>query len=178
MIGGVRATTFEVSCANPFDQEATLDIRRGGPLVVDSGIRAFTAVGAFYGFQRDGITPAPLDLDLSAFDRLRVKFDSNDLGLNFNVVVFMRDGTSRVHAGCTIPPRPSGISFSVDLRFADDFVTELGTADWSDVDFIAVLWQPSSAIGANDYAVLSFDATDEADSAALLCHDVAASVGP
>ena len=172
MIGGVRKTYFLVPCgggANAFDQPASVDLSKGGPLVFDSGIRVFHRVEAIYGID-NGDVLLPLNLDVSGFDRLRVRFDSNDLLLNFNVVVFMRDGTARVQAGCNIEPHIQ--PFNVDLRFADDFVTQLGTPDWSDVDAIDIIFQSGSAIGANDFAVTSFSATDEVDPGARLCHDL------
>jgi hypothetical protein len=172
MIGSVRNTHFLVACgsgANPFEQPASIEISKGGPLAFDSGIRVFHRVEVVYGSDKGNVF-TPLSLDLSAFDRLRVRFDANDLVLNFNVVVFMRDGTARAQAGCNIEPHI--LPFNVDLRLASDFVTQLGTADWSDVDAIALIFQSGSAIGANDYAVTAFSATDEADPGARLCSDI------
>lgn len=172
MIGGVRNTSFLVPCgggANPFEQSASLEISKGGPLAVDSGIRVFHRLEVIYGLAKGDVF-TPLSLDVSGFDRLRVRFDSNDLVLNFNVVVLMRDGTARVQAGCNIEPHT--LPFNVDLRFASDFVTQLGTPDWSDVDAIDIIFQSGSAIGANDFAVTAFGASDEADPGARLCNDL------
>lgn len=173
MVGGVRNTFFFVPCdggANPFDQTASLEILKDGPLAFGAGIRVFHRVEVLYGFDK-GSAFDPLNLDLSGFDRLRVKFDSSDLVLNFNVVVFMQDGTSRVQAGCNL--EPGTLPFDVDLRFAEDFVTQAGTPDWSDVDAIDIIFQSGSAIGANDYAVTALSATDEADPGARFCSDLA-----
>ena len=173
MVGGVRNTSVIVPCgggANPFNQPASLEIPKGGPLAFDSGIRVFHRVEVVYGIEKGNVF-SPLDLDLSGFDRLRVKFDASDLTLNFNVVVFMRDGTARAQAGCNIEPRTA--PFNLDLRLASDFVPQLGTPDWSDVDAIAIIIQSASAVGANDYAITAFGATDEADPAARLCSDLA-----
>ena len=63
--------------------------------------------------------------------------------------------------------------FNVDLRFASDFTTYAGTPDWSDVDAIDIVFQSGSAVGANDYAVTAFSATDEADPGARFCNDLA-----
>ena len=172
MIGGVRNTFFQVPCgdgANPFDQTASLEILKDGPLAFGAGIRVFHRVEVLYGFDKGGFTP--LNLDLTGFDRLRVKFDSNDLVLNFNVVVLMQDGTSRVQAACNL--QPGTLPFNVDLRFAEDFATQTGTPDWSDVDAVDIIFQSGSAIGANDYAVTAFNATDEADPGARFCSDLA-----
>ena len=172
MLGGVRNTSLLVPCgdaSNPFEQAASLEISKGGPLALGSGIRVFHRVEVVYGIDKGNVF-APLSLDLSGFDRLRLRFDANDLVLNVNVVVFMRDGTARAQAGCNVEPRT--LPFNLDLRLASDFVTQLGSADWSDVDAIALIFQSGSAIGANDYAVTAFAATDEADLSARLCGDL------
>jgi hypothetical protein len=173
MVGGVRNTFFSVPCdvgANAFDQTASLEIMKDGPLAFGAEIRVFHRVEVIYGIDHGNVF-TPLNLDLTGFDRLRVKFDSNDLGLNFNVVVLMHDGTSLVQAACNLDP--GSVPFNVDLRFKEDFLTQAGTPDWSDVDLIDVIFQSGSAIGANDYAVTAFSATDEVDPGAHFCDDLA-----
>ena len=171
MVGGVRNTYLSVPCgggANPFGETASLQIGEHGPLASGAGIRVFHRLEVVYGVEKGNVF-SPLDLDLEGFDRLRLKFDSNDLPLNFNVVVFMRDGTSRVQAGCNL--QPGTLPFNVDLRFASDFVTHAGTPDWRDVDAIDIIFQSAGPVGANDYAVVAFSATDEVDAGARFCSD-------
>jgi hypothetical protein len=173
MVGGVRGTVFIVHCNNPFDQPATLDIAKGGPaLVLDSGVRVGGAVDVQYGYNTNGGLH-PLNLDLSQYNLLRFRFDSSDHVVNFNVIVFMHTDDAarqaRVHGACNLQPGPAnGAPFNVDMPF-NLFRTELGTADWSDVDEIVLEFVSASNIGGNDYAVTSFSASDTPDPTAVVC---------
>lgn len=150
VIGCYRLTRFIVPSANPFNQTATLDIRRQGALVVSTDYKVPHRLEVKYGVDALGEN-APLNLNLSGsgYDRFRVRFDANDSVVNFNIVVFT--GTAFAQLGYNV--EAGNLPFDVDFPFADFGV---GTGvDFHDIDFIVLVLQSGNAIGSNDYAITS-----------------------
>jgi hypothetical protein len=152
MIGGFRKTAFLIP-SNPFNQHGTLDIRRGGPMLVDMGTRVSHRLELVYGFDSKGEVVAPLNLNLSDYDRFRLNFDSNDLDLNFNMLVHSNSGATHSVYKTTIHANTN--PFAVGIPFGEF----TGAADFTDVDLIVLVFQSSSAMGSNDFAVRSLVAT-------------------
>jgi len=145
--GGVRRAVLNV-VVNPFGRPAGLDIREGH-LVVDTGIRTHHSLTLLYGWNADR-SPADLNLDLRAFDRLRLHFDAVDRDTAGAVVVWTGGGIVSVPLGA-----PAGEDFCMDLPFAD-FAGD--PADWSDVQHIAIVIQSGGLAPAHDYAIRSISA--------------------
>jgi len=164
MIGGFRQTHFLVAdgAGNPFNQTGTLDIRPGGPMVVDMGTRVFHRLEVYYGVGPDGAI-APLNLNLSGFDRFVVNFDCSDSVLNFNLQIFSDSGATYSTLGYNLDPNQD--PFSVDFPFA----SFKGEANFSDVDLIVLIFQAGNVMGAQDFAITSLSA------ATPLSNDVAGS---
>jgi hypothetical protein len=152
MAGGFRHTRF-LSAFNPLHRPASLQIGRGW-VFVEAGVKAFHRLELTYGVDAKG-GAAPLNLDLSAYDRFRLRFAASDLMQNINVVVFTHDGVGRAQLGFNQAPGPE--PFDLDFPFAD-FVDQLGEADFSDVDHIVVVIQDGNAFGSSDYALTGFTA--------------------
>jgi len=167
MIGGERVTVFEVcqsspcGAENPFDQDATAQIRPGSPsaLIYSAGYKLGPRLDVQYG------TFTPLQLNLDSYDRFRINFDGSDLVVNFNIVVFTPSGWRQT--GCNLSASTNPVS--IDFPFAD--FTGPGNPDFSDVMAIDFIFQTGSAIGANDFAVTSLEAIPTgAPSAEVICH--------
>ncbi len=169
MVGGERLTVFFVcppgpcGASNPFDQEAGFQIRPGSPsaLIYSAGYKTGPRVDVQYG------TNTPLQLNLGQYDRFRVNFDGSDLFVNFNILVFTPSGW--LQSGCNLAASTNPVS--IDFPFAD-FLGP-GTLDFTNINAIDFIFQTSSAIGANDFAVTSFEAIPNAAPAAqITCHGI------
>ena len=152
MAGGARRTAFIVA-GNQLHQTATMHFLNQGMLTVETGSRLFHRLEVAYGVDPYTGANKPLGLNLTPYDRFRVHFDTNDLGLNFNIVVFFDNGSRYVSLGYNVNPNPSGLAFDQDFKFAD-FSGVSGT-DWAHVDYIVLVFQSASAVGGNDFAVKS-----------------------
>lgn len=152
--GCFRLTHFIVPPDNQFNQHATLNIRRQGTLIVSSDYKVFHRLEVTYGVDAQGQN-APLNLNLrgGGYDRFRVHFDGNDLGVNFNIVVF--DGSGNISSrGFNVDAGTN--PFDQDFLF-DDFVSNGTPADFTTIAFITLVFQSGSAMGSNDYAITSFE---------------------
>ena len=167
MAGGTRRTRLIVSnpgancnLSNKYRQTASLQVKPVGAMILNSDNRVFHRLEVLYG--QDALNNIqPLNLDLTEGNlnnrRIRIAFDSMDVGVNFNIVVFMNDGSSRTQCGINFSPGPN--PFVMDFPLAN-FGTALGTPDYTDVDYIALIFQSGSAVGSNDYAVKSVITTN------------------
>ena len=102
---------------------------------------------------RRGRMPAPLNADLSCYDRFRLHFASSDLPLNINVEVKSASSPAVYQCGVNTPVNQLD-GFDVDFEF-ENFVTndpEKPPADWTDIDRVLLLIQNPSQVAANDYA--------------------------
>jgi hypothetical protein len=155
MIGGKRLTVFSVCQSNPcglqnmFGQTASFQIRSKtkiapSVLIFSSGYYTSPRLDVEYG------SAGPLQLDLSNYDRLRVNFHGNDLVVNFNIVAF--SGTKYSQTGCNLTASTNQVS--IDFPFA--YFTS--GADFSNISAFDFIFQSGSAVGAEDWAVTSFQA--------------------
>jgi hypothetical protein len=155
MVGGFRRTNFLVA-PFPVVHPGLLQIRSGGPLIVSCGYKVAHRLDIGYGLDGNGGN-VPLNLDLSAYNRLVVDFDASDAGLNFNIVLFWASGAFYAIQGFNLGA--SNVPFSVNFPFAD-FIPGVPSVplDVSDIDYIAVIAQTGTPIGSNDYAITSIKA--------------------
>lgn len=151
MVGGARETFYsvchQVPCSaaeNPFGQTATVKIGRNSgispALVFSSGYKVVPDLQVFYG------TSAPLQLDLTPYDRLRVTFDGLIQIVNFNLQLYSPTGNGQL--GCNLPPL-TPLSFTEDFPLAD-FVPN--TIDFGNISRIALLTE------SGEYAITKFEA--------------------
>ena len=170
MLGRRRVTRFE-SRPNRWRMPATMVIPADGkaPLVVSSGYKGFTALYIQYGLIRAGQT-APLNADLSCYDRFRLHFASSDLPLNINVEVKSASSPAVYQCGVNTPVNQLD-GFDVDFEF-ENFVTndpEKPPADWTDIDRVLLLIQNASQVAANDYALSSITLVASEPDAQVAC---------
>lgn len=174
MVGGHRETALLVcppgpcGLANQFGQTGSIQIRPAtkfapSALVYSAGFRVSPRVDVVYGLA------APLNLALApTYDRIRVNFYASDLIVNFNIVAFT--GGLYSQTGCNLNPSIGPVSIDFPLA---DFTPGSGTpgADFTNVSSIDFILQSGSAVGANDWAVTSFEAIPVgAPPAAITCH--------
>jgi len=168
LAGGVRSMLLRTT-GNPFHQPAEVDVVNnptgGGALVLTSGAREFIRLEYYYGFNLTGAQFVPLGLYPTAdCDRIRFTFDSNARGLNFNVEFLApRNGVHnamRFISGVNIDQGPSTNPFCVDFpfsRFSGVLVSDGSpvSPDFSSsgIDFIMMIMQSGSNIGADNFAV-------------------------
>jgi hypothetical protein len=167
MLGGSRYTDFVVCeptpCHTAFNQPGSFQIRpdrRGtSALIHSAGYKVYPRLVVEYGAAN------PLQLNLSgSYDRLRVNFDGSDQVVNFNIVVFSPSGYYQ--SGCNLDLGTNPVS--VDFPLAD-FSNSGG--DFTNVSTIAYVMQTGSAVGANDWAITSFEAVPAgAPPAQIICH--------
>jgi len=158
MLGGRRATRF-VSAPNEYRLPATMLVapNHKPALIVSSGYLGFSQLWVSYGVRGAGQL-APLNADLSCYDRFRVHFAAADLPLNINVEVQSASSPSVYQCGVnTVADQLNG--FYVDFKFSC-FVTNDPAhppVDWADIDRILLLIQNASQVAANDYAISSME---------------------
>jgi len=145
MPGGVREIYMSVE-ADALAQPTMITVDGQGDLVVSSGLKSYWGAYLLYGWDLDGL-PAPLDLDLSGYDSIRLDFGSND-AVTVGGVQLWNDG-----AGATADwyAEPSYTPFSVDVPF-----TALDTPlSLDSVDQIVVLLQTGAPNAGNDLQLSS-----------------------
>ena len=177
MVGGTRLTHMTINepplClgGNPYRQTASLQVRKEGMLLLNNDYGVHARLDMRYGQDKSGAN-APLNLDLtegSLNDRIRLTFKGNDLYKNSQITVYMHDGTSRSSCGFYVPPMTDNIPFTMDFPFSIFNVEPaLGPSDYTDVDYISLMFQSGSAIGSNDLALTSVVATNGASPATIL----------
>jgi hypothetical protein len=144
ILGGVRCTHFKVT-DNPFNRPSHLDIR-GGRLVVDNAIRSEHATWLLYGWDEACGPRGMSNLDLSQHEGLRFDFGGLDQDTAGAIVVWGGGGISSIPFGVA-----AGGPRHVDVRRADFS----GSAEWTDVNYIAIVIQSGGAVPSHDYAIRS-----------------------
>jgi hypothetical protein len=153
ILGGIRCMQLRVT-GNPLGRRATVEVREGTPegtpgyLAVDTGVKVDHAMVLLYGYDSE-CNATGLNLDLTAYDRLRLELEAVDLGTAGAVVVFTDTGYASVPLGI-----PDGLNFTQDVLFADFS----GDADWRHVQQIAIVIQSGGLVAAHDYAIRSVSA--------------------
>ncbi|NMO20383.1 hypothetical protein HPC49_41530 [Pyxidicoccus fallax] len=157
MLGGVRGTYVLAAPELPLHQRpASLSIPPGGPLILETGFQVNHRLELVYGRDAAG-NQAPLNLDTRSYDRIRVWFDGCDVSENFNIVLFAAGGR---HYSLGINTTPEHRPFCIDFPLGKFLIPE---ADRADIDFIALILQTGSAMGATDFALRSVSLLGPAD---------------
>ena len=165
MIGGSRQTSFfacvPTNCGkwNPFGQPSSFQVRAKtkttpSALIFNGAYKSQADLAVSYGYS------APMTLDLSTYDRLRVTFDSADQAVNFNIIVWSNGGALYSQTGCWLSDPGLGTSFSVDFPFAD-FTPGGDTpgASFNGINYMEFLFDGAQgAYTGEDWAVTSFQA--------------------
>src|SRR5262245_52127515 len=103
MAGGFRLSNLVVG-ALPYgavlNRSCTLTLGKS-PALVECGAKATQRIELHYGVDQHGAS-APLNLNLTGFDRFRVVFDTIDTGLNINLEVFT--GSNYALLRYNVPP--------------------------------------------------------------------------
>ncbi len=163
MVGGHRALTFFAS-DNPGEQTLHVDVGSGAlKLAQGDGVRH--RVDMAWGVDAAGAN-APLNLDLSGEDRLRVTFLENTGLLNVNFVLFSDGGAKHWSMGLNVPARDE--RFTVDFPFSSFLagVPSDGPLPAGDIDLIAMVTQSGPA--GESYGIDSVIATVPEPSSLLL----------
>lgn len=164
IVGGVRLTSITVSQATPqFGQSTLLQIQRNGSMVISGGYKSYFGLILGYGYAADGGANR-LNVNLSgnasecqACDRFRINFDGSDSELSYVMQVHDSDGNFATYYGVeSLAGR--NLPFHVDFPFADFGQDSALPVDWNRVDFIVVLLQSGSYLGAHDFAVTGITA--------------------
>lgn len=150
ILGGLRNTWIGF-LSSPFNTETTIDVGTAG-LVVSTGACASHRLELLYG-KKNWTIETPLNLDLTPFRALRLRFGCNDLPLGFNIYLITEGpaGPAAFHWA-------THINASRDVEIPLAGMTRLGAqADLSNIDYIWMIFSPA-LFGANDYAIQSFEA--------------------
>jgi len=147
MVGGAREIVLGVT-PHPFAQETSITVLKhddAGHLIVSSGLHSSWGTYLVYGHGVAGAT-TPLDLNLSAYDTIRLDFGSNDLPTSGAIGLY----EAGEYATANWYAEPSNNPFSVDIPCAS-FTTNSGNPPpLEHVDQIVVLLQSGSANAGND----------------------------
>lgn len=157
IVGGVRQTYFSVSqpTTGGFNRSSVLDIREGGPMIIESGLKAYFGIYLCYGYDIQGNTNSlNLKLKQRGFNRFRINLDSSDLEMGYAIQVWDKNNNRATLFGEQTMKDRYSPSY-VDFPFADFESGYPNPIDWDAIDFVIVLFQSGSAIGANDFAVTS-----------------------
>ncbi len=110
---------------------------------------------------------APLNHDLSNLEKMTLTFESMDLGLNINIVLFGDSGRTRVASAQNVNRYNNHIvgfpGREVQVEFTrDSFAKQPSLPDftWDDVDYIVAIIQTGNAMHAGDYALTEFSYTE------------------
>lgn len=173
MKGGSRSITMTLcsgaACRtqNPFGDTASFKIASSrdhanpvSAMIQNTGFETYPRIDMVYGYP-----PGDLDLDLSAYDRLRVAFLGTSETINFNVELFDDTGLY-IQGGCNYGPDNG--TFTLELPFSA-FAMPGGAIDMTHVTHIDVIFQASSVIGSTEFAVSNFSASDTAQAGAAIC---------
>lgn len=155
IIGGTRETSFGVQPLGGFNEPSRLHIRQNGPLILSAAYRSSWSIYLLYGVDASG-QANPLNLDLSVYNKIRLKFDGADLDISDAVQLIDWNG-NRASLTKAISAESSGGAFFVDYPL-DEFVGVPGPIDLQHIDSIFVLLQAGTATGANDFALKSIKA--------------------
>lgn len=158
MLGSSRRTTLQV-ISNPLNRPVVLDIG-SGLSVHDNGSLAQSSLTLEYLLGSGSA-------NLSGYDRLRIRFVSNDLPLVASVYF----GSSSGQATGTFSIAP-GAGFDYDVLFSTLSIT--GTMDWSNVNMIAVKFNTSPN---GDYVLGQLQIVPEPASLIALATGVVSLVG-
>lgn len=145
MLGGFRHTYFRIG-QNPYDRPALLEIRQGG-LFAESGIRTYDAIDITYGVDAAG-QAAPMNLDLSAYDRFRLRFAASDQQHAIAITVYSGVG---IAAGELQP-------FHADPDDVEIPFSAFKGVDFTDVDHIAVVIVDANPMGSSDFGLTRISA--------------------
>lgn len=173
MQGGSRSITMDIctgsNCRaqNPFSDVASFKVAASRDpknpawaLIQNAGFEVYPRIDLVY-----GATPGHLDLDLSAYDRLRFNFMSTSETLNFNVQLFDDTGLY-IQGGCNYAAHDG--PFALELPFSA-FVKPGGPIDMTHVTYIDAIFQAASVAGANEFAVDNVSASNSTQSGASTC---------
>jgi hypothetical protein len=166
LIGGTRSTNFNVS-ANPLQQISTFQFRPD----VKNHLSAFIHNASFYAGPRVDMgygSGAPMHADFSSYRSdphglIRVNFLGLTENLNFNIQLYT--GTTWAQGGCNISAYPGAFSVELPLDKFDD-----KGINYADVNYINVIFQSSSPIGAIEFAVTSVEVSKTPKPGAVDCH--------
>lgn len=150
MLGGNRSTSMFVctpgSCG--FGQPASYEFQ---PLTGTTGVFLFNAgFGAQPRIDMQYGSGAPMSVNFTSYDRIRMNFRGLSQPLNFNIQVFT--STTWAQNGCNLNElnRP----FSIELPFSG-FIISGSKFSWSTITFMNNIFQSDSAIGSVDLAINS-----------------------
>lgn len=183
MLGWARGTVFLVG-ANPFMQPAELDIDKpkntGVPLVMTTGLKTGFRLDMEYGVDSNFVTQ-PLNYFPTGCDRFRVTFDSASQLLNFNIVVWYNpDYGHHAQDGINLDPAPYTSPFCVDFLYSN-FQPGVpnDTPDFPNKGILLMdfIFQTSSAIGANEFAITKIETLDAVTAGNSPCAIVAPPLG-
>jgi hypothetical protein len=154
LLSGARRTYF-TTATNPFGNLAQVKIGKldgtNGVLTAQNGPRQYHRLELLYGV--DPITGVlrPMHVNLSSYTRFRLTFNSNSTPEDCIIVVYYNNGSSHAQGAVNVPVNLSGGAFSLDIPFSSFGVDPT----WNSIDYINVIFQSDSAIGANDFALSS-----------------------
>jgi hypothetical protein len=173
MMGGSRDTNMSIcdptkqgNCvkANPYNQASSYGFLRGrggqaAAMVQTGGYFASPRIDMGYGYH------APMDVDFSGYQKIRIDFNGLSQPLNFNIQLFT--GTAYAQGGCNIPAYPGAFSAELPLNL---FVQTQGF-DFHHVNAMNVIFQNGSAIGSVSFGATSIELSNTTkDGVVVNCH--------
>lgn len=151
MFGAYRGTSFWIT-SNPFAIPGTFRIQAAsGRAVVATGPKSGHRLDLVYGLDaRRNI--APLNLNLSAYDRFRVNLAHSDLQTNVLMLVF----TGTAWSSATLDIAPTSVPMSVDIPFSS-FAPAPGApaASFGDIDWLWFIFLPNNQFLSCDFVLTS-----------------------
>lgn len=167
-LGRARAVRYLInpSSKNPNPQGRIQIAGDAQKLIVSNDYGSRHRTELKYGVDING-NNAPLNRDMSDLEKMTLTFESMDLGLNINIVLFGDSGRTRVASGQNVNRYNNHIvgfpGREVKVEFTrDSFKKQPSLPDftWDDVDYIVAIIQTGNAMHADDYALVEFSYTE------------------
>ena len=165
MAGGVRCPLLDTT-VDPYNRENHLGLG-SGHMFVETGVRVQHAMTLMYGWDKTCAGAGKMDLDLSGLDRFRIDFDlvSLDLAGAMSVWSPSPDGI-QLEGFSSISICGDGVAADVSFTCDMPFNAFAGNVDWSDVQYIGIVFQSAGTIMAHEYALNSIRAINAPNAAA------------
>jgi hypothetical protein len=111
--GGIRRITYYNS-QNIYGQKIAVSVlNKEGLFVVSSGYKASNGIELLYGLDAKG-NSNPLGIDITKFKNMKIEFDGSNKPLNFNVVLFGKEGRNGYSENLTVVDAPFTVTISTE----------------------------------------------------------------
>jgi hypothetical protein len=166
IFGGSRYIQLSVNTADPYQQPVQVQVRPSNSASDPSSLLWSIGYGATPRIDLEYGNPpsAPLNLNLTGYDRLRVNFGGLTGPLNFNIEAYDINGVGGICGLNLVASGGNGEAnaFTVDFPFSLFAVATLGggTIDWGNIEFFDIIFQGGSNLAITKFLAIPTTSTE------------------